>query len=248
LDIINYSHTRKQLVKRILDIAILNKEGHIPSSLSIIDILYSIYSIYNLSDQLVLSKGHAALGLYTILEHFGLLHDSLEKFCQFDSLLGGHPYCYTNSKIECATGSLGHGFPFAAGLALSKKIAKTPGNIYCIIGDGEANEGTIWETAMIAAYRQINNLYCIMDYNHSGDRAVNMGSVVDKFESFGWECKEVDGHSISDIIIALQITSIKPVFILANTIKGFGVPIMHNNPEWHHKIPNDTILSKIYEH
>lgn len=244
-----YSQIRKSLVRRIIDVSYFNKEGHIGSSLSILDLLYGVYSSFNLFDQLVLSKGHASLGLYVILEHFELLHDSLDNFCKFDSRLGGHPYCYTDSNIQCATGSLGHGFPFALGLAMSKKIQKDMGRVYCIIGDGESNEGTIWETALIASHRKIDNLCCIMDYNHSGDRALGLGNIIEKFEAFGWESIEIDGHNMSEIFNILKYRSSKPFFVLANTIKGYGIPSMHNNPEWHHKSPNDSeyqsLLSQI---
>lgn len=235
-----YSELRKHLARRIIDLSYKNKEGHIGSSLSILDLLYGIYSNFGLSDQFVLSKGHASLGLYVILEHFNLLNESLDNFCQFDSHLGGHPYCYPESNIQCATGSLGHGFPFALGLAMAKKIQKYSGRVYCIIGDGEANEGTIWETALLASHRKINNLCCIMDHNRSGDRALNLGSLIKKFEAFDWDSIEINGHNILDISNALKRQSDKPFFILANTTKGYGVPSMHDNPEWHHKHPNDT--------
>jgi|688.fasta_scaffold97358_4 transketolase len=235
-----YSQIRKNLVHRLIDISYKNKEGHIGSSLSILDLLYGIYHSYNLFDQFVLSKGHASLGLYVILEHFDLLHDSLDNFCKFDSRLGGHPYCYSDSSIQCATGSLGHGFPFALGLSMAKKIQKDIGRVYCIIGDGEANEGTIWETALLASHMKINNLYCIMDYNHSGDRALGLGNIIEKFEAFGWDSTEIDGHNMSEILNALKYRSSKPFFILAHTIKGYGIPSIHNNPEWHHKSPNES--------
>lgn len=236
---------RCNLVKRILEISSHNKEGHIASSLSILDILYVIYNTKSDNDQFVLSKGHASLGLYVILEYFDLLHDKLENFCKFDSKLGGHPYCYNKSQIECATGSLGHGFAFACGLAMAKKIKKDNGKIYCIIGDGESNEGTIWETSMIAAHHKLDNLCCIMDYNHSGDRALNIDNVIEKFKAFGWECIEIDGHNDIAILNCLKYQSSKPLFILANTIKGYGIPCMHNNPEWHHKSPNENEYQQI---
>lgn len=231
-------NNRKQLVKRIIEISYKNKEGHIGSSLSILDILYIIYSNFKIENKFVLSKGHASLGLYVILEHFNLLHDSLESFCTFHSKLGGHPYAYDGSHIMCSTGSLGHGFPFAFGLAIGKRINKETGDIICLIGDGEANEGTIWETALLAAHHKTNNLRCIMDYNHSGDRALKLYNIAKKFEAFGWDCLEIDGHNPSDILNALSYCSSKPIFILANTIKGYGIPSLHNNPEWHHKAPS----------
>lgn len=240
-----YNQIRLSLINRILEISFKSKEGHIGSSLSILDILYAIYSGKSDEDQFVLSKGHASLGLYVILEYFNLLHDDIKNFCRFDSKLGGHPYSYNESDIQCATGSLGHGFPFACGLSMAKKIKNNSGKIYSIIGDGEANEGSIWETAMIASYHKLDNLYCIMDHNRSGDRALDIGDIIEKFRSFGWDCIEINGHNIEEITNAIQYVSIKPKFILANTIKGYGISRMHNNPEWHHKSPNDTEYQQI---
>jgi transketolase len=231
---------KKNIIEKILLTATSSKEGHIPSALSILDLLYVIYKDYvNLGKaRFVLSKGHASIGLYAILEHFNILEENLENFCKFNSKLGGHPSCRL-SNVECSTGSLGHGFPFALGLAMAQKIQNSNMKIFTIIGDGEANEGTIWETALLANHHKINNLCCILDYNHSTDRALDIGNMLDKFNSFGWMCSEVDGHNISKISKTLSKVDIeKPHFILAHTIKGKGVKCMENNPEWHHKFPN----------
>lgn len=239
-------HIKNKLIKRILNICHKSKEGHLGSSLSILDILYVLYDkIVDENNKFILSKGHASLGLFAILEHFNILEENLDNFCQFDSLLGGHPSNKVKS-IECSTGSLGHGMPFALGIALYKKIVSEKGKVITIIGDGEANEGTIWETALLATHHKINNFYCIMDYNHSTDRALDISNITDKFSSFGWHCIEIDGHSHDDIYDAICFEhSEKPIFILANTIKGKGCKIMENNPEWHHKFPNDDEYEKI---
>jgi transketolase len=235
----------KELIKKIVEIVYKSKEGHIPSSLSILDILYVFYK--NLPNgKLILSKGHASVGLYTILEHFNLLEYDLDTFCQYDSNLGGHP----SDKIQnviASTGSLGHGLPIGVGMAIGYKIQKIESNIYVLIGDGESNEGTIWESALLASQHKLNNLYCIMDYNRSGDRALKIDDVISKFISFGWDCFEINGHDQYEIKQALLLSSDKPIFILANTIKGHGIKIMENNPEWHHKIPTETEFKKILE-
>jgi transketolase len=142
---------------------------------------------------------------------------------------------------------LGHGFPIALGMALAKKIKKEDGNIYCLIGDGESNEGTIWETALLAAHHKLDNLICIMDHNKSGDRALTIDPVGKKFESFNWDVEEIDGHNQEEIINCLLKKRNKPTFILANTIKGKGISFMENNPEWHHKAPTEEDLIKIYK-
>ena len=159
------------LIQKVVDIATLKKEGHIPSSLSILDIMYVLYDkVLDINsikeneinrDRFILSKGHASLGLYVVLDHFGLLKEDINTVCDLDSKLGGHP----TDKIfgvESSTGSLGHGLPIGVGLALAYKIKKYKNKIYVIIGDGEANEGTIWESALLANHHNLNNLFCII--------------------------------------------------------------------------------------
>ena len=235
----------KKLIKRIIDIAYKAKEGHIASSLSILDILYVLYDkILNNEHHFILSKGHASLGLYVILEHFNLLEENLEDFCKMNGNLGGHP----NNKIkniEASTGSLGHGLPMAVGIAMGEKIKKTNLKTFVIIGDGESNEGTNWESALLASNHKLDNLVCILDYNHSNDRALKLDNLKNKFESFNWDVIEINGHSIDEITKALSYNSDKPLLILANTIKGKGIPFMENNPEWHHKAPNEDEYNKI---
>ena len=235
------------LIKKIVDIATLKKEGHIPSSLSILDIMYVLYDkVLDIDgikedkidrDRFILSKGHASLGLYVILDHFGLLKDDINTFCDVDSKLGGHP----TDKIfgvESSTGSLGHGLPIGVGLALAYKIKKYKNKVYVLVGDGEANEGTIWESALLAKHHNLDNLCCIIDFNHSTDRAVDLGNLKMKFDSFGWDVIEIDGHNHNEILNALTYSSTKPICVIANTIKGKGIPLIENNPEWHHKFPN----------
>lgn len=233
------SKTNNKLIKRIIDISFKKREGHIPSSLSILDILYVLYDdILQNKHHFVLSKGHASLGLYAILEEFGLLDGNLESFCDFESNLGGHP-SNKLKNVSASTGSLGHGLPIGLGMAIGEKIKKTDKKVFVLIGDGESNEGTIWESALLASNHNLNNLYCIMDYNHSNDRSLILNDVISKFKSFNWECINVDGHNKNELHKALNFESQnKPVFILANTIKGKGCKIMENNPAWHHKSPN----------
>ena len=227
---------KKDLIKKILELSYTKKEGHIGSSLSILDILIVLYKNKIDKNKFVLSKGHASLGLYVVLDYFNMLDCDLNTFCEFNSLIGGHP----NSKlknVEASTGSLGHGLPIGVGMALASKIQRTDQTVYVLIGDGESNEGSVWEAALIASHHKLNNLVCIMDHNHSGDRALSIGDVVKKFESFGWHCLSVDGHNHEELLNAFNTVSEKPLFILANTIKGHGIKEMENNPEWHHKSP-----------
>jgi len=229
-----------KLIKRVVDISYKAKEGHIASSLSILNILNVLYGkiLKDKNHHFILSKGHASLGLYVILEQYNLLENDLESYCKFDSNLGGHP-SNKLKNVEASTGSLGHGLPIGIGLALGEKIKKTENKVFVIMGDGESNEGTIWESALLAPNHNLSNLYCIMDYNHSNDRALKLDNILDKFKSFNWHCIEIDGHNEDEILNALKTESDKPIFILANTTKGNGIEMMENNPEWHHKSPNE---------
>lgn len=236
----------KKIIKRVIDISYKSKEGHIGSSLSVLNILYVLYDkILNHSNHhFILSKGHASLGLYAVLEHFGLLEHDLNNFCEYESMLGGHPSNRVKN-IEASTGSLGHGLPMGVGIALGEKIKNNDNKVFVVIGDGESNEGTNWESALLASHHKLNNLYCIMDFNRSNDRALKIDNIIKKFDSFNWECVEIDGHNNDEIYEALSKNSDKPIFILCNTIKGKGCSIMENNPEWHHKSPNDEEYKKI---
>jgi len=248
----------KELIKDIVDLSYKSKEGHIPSSLSVLDIIYVIYKeILNTDeltnnvidrDRFILSKGHGSMAIYTVMKHLGLMNENVyNSFCQFDSALGGHPDTNKFKLIEASTGSLGHGLPIGIGMALGYKIKKIEKKVFVVIGDGESNEGTTWEAALLASYHNLNNLYCIMDYNHSGDRALKIDNVINKFKAFNWKCIEIDGHDQKEIKKVLTKSYDKPVFILANTIKGKGVKIMENNPEWHHKHPNEEEYKKIMD-
>ncbi|MEI8054782.1 MAG: transketolase [bacterium] len=246
----------KSLKKEIIRLSMQKKEGHIGSSLSILHILYHLYAtvfdrnITKDSNKFILSKGHAALGLYVILHHFSYIsREELDSFCGFESILGGHPNVRKISAVSASTGSLGHGLPMATGIAMAKKIQENLGKVYCLIGDGEANEGTIWEAALLASEHSLGNLTCIMDMNMSGERAIRLGNLLSKFQSFGFESYEIDGHDLHAISEALeiQLDSSKPKFILANTVKGKGIRRMEGNPAWHHRSPTESEYEEIIQ-
>lgn len=254
----------KELKETIIRSAFLSKEGHIPSALSVLDILWVLYDkILNLNssnlnhsdrDRFILSKGHASLGLYAVLAQKGLLPvEDLKNFGTFNSSLGGHPDYNKISGVEASTGSLGHGFPISVGIALGLKIKKSLARVFVIVGDGECNEGTIWEGAMLAAHHNLTNLCCIVDYNHSTDRALLVGDLALKFDAFGWDTVVVDGHDqkhLEEIFKQQFINNKRPLAVIAKTIKGYGVKSMENNPAWHHRSPNEeelaVMLNKIY--
>ena len=244
----------KKLKRVIVSASAKSGEGHIPSAFSVLDILWVLYDKVlkfdpkNPSDQkrdiFILSKGHASLGLYAVLAEKGFFSLSeLENFAKFNSMLGGHPDRNKVPGVEASTGSLGHGFPISAGVALGLKIKKMDSKVFVLIGDGECNEGTVWESALLASHHNLSNLCCVIDYNHSTDRALGMGDIAEKFKSFGWDACVVNGHNHEEIYRALIKTSKKPRAIIANTIKGYGVKSMENNPAWHHKSPSSEELN-----
>ncbi|MEK7453013.1 MAG: transketolase [Patescibacteria group bacterium] len=249
----------KNLKKIIVESVASAGEGHIASAFSILDILSVLYDKilkYDAKnpcnpsrDRFFLSKGHASLGLYVILAEKGFFpKGELAKFGKYDSILGGHPDRNKVPGVEASTGSLGHGFPIAVGTALGLKIQKNNARIFVLIGDGEANEGTIWESSLLAAHHNLTNITCIVDYNHSTDRALLVGDLVKKFEAFGWNTIAINGHDHEEILTALKARhETKPTAIIAETLKGNGVKIMENNPAWHHKVPNNDELALILE-
>ena len=251
----------RNLREQIIRAACIAGEGHIPSAFSILDILWVLYHDIlrhdssnptdPFRDRFVLSKGHASLGLYGILAERGFFPiEELKTFGSFTSRLGGHPDSRKVPGIEASTGSLGHGMPMAVGMALGLKIRESSSRVVSIVGDGECNEGTVWEAALLAAHHKLDNLTCIVDFNHSGDRALMLGDLSAKFRSFGWDVIEIDGHNHSQIKDSLKPCSgTLPRAVIANTIKGKGCKEMENNPAWHHKAPSlqelDTILEQL---
>jgi transketolase len=248
-----------QLKESILNAAFASREGHIPSALSILDILWVLYNgVMNINpsdpaddtrDRFLLSKGHAALGLYAVLADCGLIDPAeLSDFCSFHSRLGGHPERTKIPFVEASTGSLGHGFPIAVGVAMGLKIRQNSARVYTLCGDGECNEGTIWEAAMLAAHHKLDNLCCIVDHNHSTDRALDIGNLEAKFAAFGWHAVTIDGHDHSAIRTALAAQcsgSSRPFAIIAKTVKGKGFQTMEGNPAWHHKSPTSDELADL---
>ncbi len=244
----------KEDIKKIrIDILeMVNKahEGHIPSSFSIVELLYVIHAKMRAEDAFFLSKGHASAGLFAVLAHFGVIDkDELKNYATYNSKLGGHPHRFAKG-VMASTGSLGHGFPIAAGYALAKKIKKESGTVFCIVGDGETNEGTIWEAAMYAQQLGLSNLVCIIDQNFSQIRAMTSINIGEKFQAFGWEIKNIDGHDLSQIETALFSPSSrsepeKPFCVVANTTKGKGIKLMEEDFfSWHHKGISDEDLEK----
>ena len=248
----------KRMKRRIVQASNRAGEGHVPSALSILDILSVLYgkvmqhrALAGQSptdrDRFILSKGHGSLAFYAVLAEHGYFPAvEFDRFCAYDGMLGGHPDGNKVPGVEASTGSLGHGLPIALGMALAYRILDSRYRIFCLIGDGEANEGSIWEAALLGAHHQLSQLCCIVDYNHSTDRALSLGSLADKWRAFGWHTKEVDGHDHAALEQALQPTgSDQPLALIAHTTKGKGVSCMEGDPSWHHRAPNAGELEMI---
>jgi transketolase len=246
---------RSMMLRRMVTNTMIKAgRGHPGSALSLIEILRVLYdSILSINpkkpddpkrDRLILSKGHGCLALYTILADKGFFPvEDLDTFCAEDSFLGGHPEHGLVPGIEASTGSLGHGLAIGVGIALGLNLRKNPARVFVILGDGEINEGAVWESAMSAAHHGLSNLTAIIDYNKfqsygPNNDVVMLEPLADKWKSFGFAVSEVDGHDIT----ALQNTfnnisnsNKQPSVIIAHTIKGKGIPLAENNAMWHHK-------------
>jgi transketolase len=231
--------------------------GHIAPALSIVDLLTVLYfSVLRVCphnpkaddrDRCILSKGHACTALYAVLAERGFISKSaLNTLCKEDSSLGGHPDMHSIPGVDASTGSLGHGLPFGVGVALSGKLDKKDFKVYTILGDGECQEGSVWEAAMFASHHKLDNLVAIVDYNKLQaidkiDNIVTLKPLKDKWESFGWEAREINGHDLKQIVESLQaipFSKDKPSVIIAHTIKGKGISFMENVPIWHYRLPN----------
>jgi len=242
----------KSIRKKILTISALKKAGHVASSLSVVEILYFLHKNSCEDDRVILSKGHASLALYAVLNSLQKISDEdLISFCDFDSILGGHPDRSKLPVTVASTGSLGHGLPIAVGISLAKKTNSQSGKVYCVIGDGESNEGTIWESALLASHLKLDNLVCVIDDNDSQTRSVTTSLLLEKFKSFGWQSTYIDdGNSLEEIEKALNSLSSQtsPVCFVAKTKKGFGVKeIQRDMFTWHHKSPSSEELSRFME-
>jgi transketolase len=233
------------------------KTPHLGSCLSCVDLINCIYSRLNIEkiknnhpdrDRFILSKGHAAPALFITLNLYNLLPDELlENYGKDGSYLAEHPPAPGHvNGIEAATGSLGHGLPLAIGINQAAVLKKIDFITYVLMGDGECNEGTVWEAALYAGSRNLKNLCVLIDFNKwqatgRSNEINNLNNLKQKWESFGWHSIEINGHDINDINSSLDLVGKvnKPVAIIANTIKGKGVSFMEDDNNWHYRIPND---------
>ena len=245
----------KNMRKNILDMAFNagSESSHFGGGLSIVEICAVIYGHimkYNIKnyksenrDKFILSKGHGVLGYYAALAEIGLLSKKdLEKFEKSDGFLFGHPIMNLSKGIELSTGSLGMGLSVGVGIALGIKKKSNNNKVFVVMGDGECNEGSVWEALMSASNYKLENLFLCIDRNNfqqtgSNKEIMDIGDIGKKIENFGWKVNYCDGHSLNELIKSFNNTEIgKPTAIIANTIKGKGFSFAENNNDWHHKI------------
>ena len=254
-----------QYRKDILQMLNQAGSGHPGGSLSAVEILISLYE-YGMKhkpdepqwedrDRLIVSKGHVSPVVYTTLANQGYFpKEELSTFRQFKSRLQGHVHTKVPG-VEFNTGSLGHGLSVANGLAQGAKMLGKDTKVYCLMGDGEIQEGSVWEAAMTASHFKIDNVCAIVDYNKVQENGPvndikNLEPLGDKWRSFGWAVAEIDGNDFQSLMDAFdQFGQVKdqPFVIIANTIKGKGVSFMEGNKSWHGKAPNDEQLEKALE-
>lgn len=248
----------KQVRIGIIEQVYNGKSGHPGGSLSCADILTVLYfNQMNINpenpksdarDRFVLSKGHASPALYSVLAHRGFFSvETLKTFRNIESNLQGHPDMNKVPGVDMTTGSLGQGLSVANGMALSSKLNRNGLRVYCLVGDGELQEGQVWEAAMSSAHYKLDNLCLIVDNNNlqidgEVDKVKNIYPLDDKFKSFGFEVMKIDGHNIAQIMESFETAKKvkgKPTVIIANTIKGKGVSFMENQAGWHGKAPDE---------
>lgn len=242
-------HIRRQIV-RVLE---RSGRGHLGTSLSLVEILRVLFDnvlrydatnpTWSKRDRFILSKGHGCITLYVLLQEKGFFpEEELWKFCQFDGILGGHPDPKVPG-IEVSTGSLGHGLPIAVGMGLAAKRSGSDHRVFVVLGDGECNEGSVWEAAMSAAKHRLDNLVAIVDYNkHQSygrtSEVLDLEPFAAKWSSFGFAVEETDGHDIESLnrtLTSIPFVSGKPSAIICHTVKGRGIAFAENNLQWHHK-------------
>lgn len=255
--------TAKGIRKDIVNITEWAGGAHIGGALSIVEVLVILYFKYmNVDpqnpdkpdrDRFILSKGHGGVGFAPVLARKGYFDfDLLKTFNRFQSPFGMHLDGSKVKGVDASTGSLGHGLPIAVGLSLGARLKKESWKTYCLLGDGECNEGSVWEAAMAAGQFKVTNLITIVDRNHlmidgTTEEVMGLEPFADKWEAFGFIVKDIDGHSFKELADAIDFAhrqDEKPVVIIANTKKGRGVDYMEDNVKWHYGSINSTLAEQ----
>jgi transketolase len=260
-----FSPQSNSIRKTILEIISNSQASHIGSCFSIVEILSAVYRCVDIEkirthqedrDRVVLSKGHSAAALYSVLYHFGLIEErEIKTYCSKGSLYSGHASHFL-PYVEHSTGALGHGLSVAVGIGIGLKSKKISSKVYVIVGDGELNEGSNWEAFMLAGHKKLNNLFVLIDNNKFGgigktDYCCSLEPLDKKLESFGFETYRINGHDEELIISILQKRNSEeretPIAIVCDTIKGKGVSFMENNNVWHYRPPVGDDYEKALE-
>lgn len=243
--------------QRVLEIIYRANASHIGSCFSSVDLLAVLYNgvlrvdpknpNWDERDRFILSKGHAAAAIYSVLAEKGFFpKEWLDTYCQDGSKLGGHITHNEIPGVEVSTGSLGHGLSIGCGMALAAKRDSKNHRVFVLLSDGECDEGSVWEASLFAAQQKLDNLCAIIDYNKlqgfgEVSETINLEPFAKKWEAFNWSIREIDGHNYEQIDETLKTIPIKknnPTVIIAHTIKGKGVSFMENKLSWHYKSPN----------
>jgi transketolase len=257
---------RSKILRRMMIQAMeATRRGHLGPAASLIEIIRVLYDsilcyqadkpLWPKRDRLILSKGHGCLALYTLLADKGFFPtEELNTFCELGSRLGGHPEMKVPG-VEASTGSLGHGLSIGVGLALSARLCHRENRVFVIMGDGEINEGSVWEAAMSASKHRLSNLTALIDCNKfqsygPTSEVVGLDPLCEKFQAFGFETMEVDGHDVfalTDLLKRLPFRAGAPSAIICHTIKGKGFLMAEGKPDWHHKSKlSDAELAALY--
>jgi len=256
-DTVELAKTAATLRSRIIETSSKTGTPHLGSCLSCVDILTALYfSVLNIDpanpkaanrDRCILSKGHGAMGLFHVLAARGFYPLSeLDNYGQDGGVFAEHPPTPEHlAGIEAATGSLGHGLPLGLGMAMAGRIQRHNYKVYAVLGDGECNEGSNWEAAMLASAQRVSNVCVIVDFNKwqatgRSQEVMALDPLVDKWKAFGWNAVEVDGHDFKQLLGALSQfpnANEKPTAIIAHTVKGKGASFMEDDNNWHYRIP-----------
>ncbi len=261
----NLNTIAKEIRKDVIRMTFVagSQGAHIGGSLSLCEIMSALYHavlhydaenpLNDDRDRFILSKGHGAIALYAALKSIGLLsEEEILSYKHDGSIVTAHPTFLPEKGMEFASGSLGQGLSIGVGVALAFKRKEKKNKVYVLVGDGECDEGSIWEAAASASHFGLDNLICIVDKNslqYDGNtvNVLNMESLKEKFGSFGWDAIEVDGHNCDAIVAALRVKHDKPLALICNTVKGKGVSFIENNYKWHNASLNEDQLKQALE-
>ena len=257
----------KALRRRVVEMMHLGGRGHLAPAMSLMEIVRVLYDdimrfdsqnpLWEERDRFILSKGHGCLAQYVMLEDKGFITcDDACCFCKFDGILGGHPERGKIPGVEASTGSLGHGLSIGVGFALAARYARRDNRVFVVMGDGECNEGSVWEAAMSAGKNRLDNLVAMVDYNKQqsyGDTAevMDLEPFADKWRAFGFACVEVDGHDVDalrGVLSGLPAEKGRPTAVICHTVKGKGIPFIERDLTWHHKSKlSDELYNSLIE-